>query len=323
MTKKQLHIPHRSRNIPMEVWVDYPGKIPPQWQAMAQHKGFRIDRRIRDKDHLVLECLVCEGHTAHHVYNLREAQPACAACQKSRRHSHARKVGFQLLRRDDTHRHNYHYLLPCGHVRVLQRGQVEKLQREGAKPGRLGHHCPTCHAQKEQSIAARWGWTLLGRDPEENPNYRLLAHDICGHHQRVATANMETGRFNCGKCGEGWVSAPSFLYMMRFRVPGFGHFVKLGYSRNPDSRLRYQLDLRSDVEAELIDKIEMPSGQVALRIERRLHRTLKTDYPTAVVSTTNLANWINVTSEVYIADLEPVIQQILDKLASSRRHKTK
>ena len=66
---------------------------------------------------------------------------------------------------------------------------------------------------------------------------------------------------------------------MRFGVPGLGWFVKLGYSLNPGSRLRYQLGLRRDVEAELIDEVPMPSGQVALRIEKSLHRQLKADHP--------------------------------------------
>ena len=85
-------------------------------------------------------------------------------------------------------------------------------------------------------------------------------------------------------------------------------FVKLGYSRNPESRLRYQLGLREDVEAELIDEVPVPSGQVALRMERALHRQLKAEHPEKVIPRDELAAWINVTSEVYTAEAEPIIR---------------
>jgi hypothetical protein len=314
--KKPLHIPHGSRNIADDQWSEFPRPIPELWEIIAEEKGYRIDRRVRDHLHVVLECLACGAHTAHRVSNLRSAQPACGGCQLAARLDDAAKAGFVFKRRDEAHRHYAIYTLPCGHDARLQQGRVAKLANEGRAPKGRGYHCDICYAKKLDRLASTLGWTLIGADTEGNPNYRLLWHDACGHSQRVATANLETGRFNCGGCGECWSAAPSALYMVRFWVPGLGWFVKLGYSRYPGRRMRYQLGLREDVEAELIDEVPVPSGQVALRMERALHRQLKAEHPDKVIPRDELAAWINVTSEVYTAEAEPIIRRMLDEVES-------
>ncbi len=316
--KKPLHLPRQSRDVAATDWTDQQRPIPAAWHAFAKRKGYRIDRRIRDRSHVALECLACGAHTAHKVYTLRSAQPACGGCQVAQQRGNAAKAGFVLKVRDEAHRHYATYRLPCGHEARLQRGRVAKLAAEGPVPGRDGFHCDICHLENLQQTAADWGWRVIGADPDGSANYRLLEHEACGHRQRVATANLDTGRFNCGGCGECWSAAPSNLYLMRFGVPGLGCFVKLGYSLNPGSRLRSQLGLRRDVEAELIDEVPMPSGQVALRIEKGLHRQLKADHPDKVIPRGELEGWINVTSEIYAAEAEPIIRRLLDEVESPR-----
>lgn len=317
-TKKPLYTPRRSRHVAAADWSEYPRRVPAAWRKIAKQKGYRIDRRVRDRLHVALECLTCGAQTAHRVYTMRSAQPACGGCQEAARLSDAAKAGFTLGARDEAHRHYASYTLPCGHETRLQRGRVARLAAEGPALGRDGYHCEICHKAKLADQAAKWGWTVIGDDTEGDANYRLLAHDACGHQQRVATGNIETGRWNCGGCGECWSAAPSALYLMRFRVPGRGVYVKLGYSRNPESRLRYQLGLRNDVEAELIDEVPTPSGQVALRLERSLHRQLKAEHPGMVIPRADLAEWINVTSEIYAAEAEPIIRRLLDDVESPR-----
>ena len=317
-SKKPLHTPHASSKKDKEIWREYHRTIPDDLRKIAGEKGYRIDRGIRDHQHVVLECLICGGHTAQRIATLRTAQPACAACQLAARQSDARAVGITMLRRDDNHRHHYWYRLPCSHEKRLQRTRVQRLARKGFVPNRSGFHCEPCHNQKLQDTAAQWGWSLVGADPDGNPNYRLLSHDACGHQQRVATANIETGRFNCGACGECWTSAESIIYMMRFRVPDFGTFVKAGFSKNPGSRMRQQLGLREDVEAEILDEVPTPSGQVAIRLEKDLHRRLRSAHPEKVIPREMLRPWIKVTSEIYTADAEPIIQRMLDEIESPR-----
>lgn len=321
MTKKPLHIPHRSRHVPAEDWVDFPRAIHARWQALATRKGFRIDRRVRDRLHLALECAVCGAHSAHKLHTLRTAQPACLGCQADRRANDAKAAGFELLSREEGDRHYNLYRLPCGHETLLQASHVGSLAKQGPVPGYIGYHCSICYGRKLNAMAVDLGWRLVGPDPQGDANYRMLAHADCGHQQRVAIANLDTGRFACGSCSDGWASDPSVLYLMRFRVPGQGRFIKLGYSNNPRSRMRYQLRLRADVEAELIDEVQMPSGQKALQLEKTLHRQLASDHPEAVIPQDMLAGWINVTSEIYADTLEPVIRRIFDGLEGPKRRK--
>ncbi len=318
---KYLHRPHRSRHVPAEAWVDYPGAIKDCWRVLADQKGFRVDRRVRDRLHLALECKICGAHTAHKLHTLRTAQPACLGCQGESRSSKAKQVGFELIKRDEDSPNYNLYQLPCGHQRLLQNARVEKLLKHGPVEGHSGFHCPICHTRRLRAMASTCGWRLVGSDPDRNPNYRLLSHNRCGHEQRVATANLATERFNCGGCGDSWSAAPSALYLMRFRVPGQGRFVKLGYSRNPTSRLRYQLGLAQGVEAELIDMVAMPTGQVALKVEKNLHRALQSGHSDKVISSEHLKSWINVTSEIYAAEMEPVIRRMFDRLEQTALRK--
>ncbi len=325
--KKPLHIPRRSRHVPASAWVDYPHPIPVGWHVTAKAKGYRVDRRVRDKDHVALECRRCGAHTAQKAHTLRSAQPACGGCQRAKQRGNAAKAGFIMGARDEAHRHYATYTLPCGHESRLQRSRLQRLATEGPAPDHDGYHCEVCHLEKLQQMAAKLGWRVIGADPEGNANYRLLAHDACGHRQRVATANIETERFGCGGCGESWMAAPSALYMARFDVATLGTVIKLGYSRNPGSRLRRQLGLRAGVEAELIDEVPMPSGQVALRVERNMHRQLKAEHPDKVIPRADLEGWINVTSEIYTAQAEPIIRRMLDEVESKHwprqaKHKT-
>lgn len=310
--KKPFYTPRRTRKVPAKAWVEYPGPIPKSWCVIAKAKGYRIDRRIRDRYHIVLECLLCGAHTVQRAFTLRTALPACGGCRLAKHRDNAVKVGFVLIDQDEAPRGYANYRLPCGHTTLLQRGRVQILAQKGAVPGRAGYHCVVCYTEKLQQAASSWGWSVVGVDPDGSTSYRLLEHVGCGHRQRVAISNIETGRFGCGGCGESWVSAPSWLYMLRFNVPGLGRLVKLGYSRNPESRLRYQLGLRHDIEAELIHKLRMPSGQIAQRFEKNLHRKLKTDHPCSVVLRTKLTGWINVTSEIYSAQAESIIRRMVD-----------
>lgn len=320
---KYLHRPHQSRHVPMEAWGDYPGAILEPWRALADQKGFRVDRRVRDRLHLALECKICGAHTAHKLHTLRTAQPTCLGCQAQSREGKANLVGLELLDRDnDNHQYNL-YRLPCGHESLLQNSRVDKLLKHGTVDGRSGFHCPTCYEKKLERIGAGPGWRLVGADPEGNPSYRLWSHQACGHQQRVAIGNVATERFDCGGCGDSWAAAPSMLYLMRFRVPGQGRFVKMGYSRNPRSRLRYQLGLAAGVESELIDVVQMTTGQVALKVEKSLHRALASDHADKVIPSEQLKGWINVTSEIYSAELEPVIRRMFDRLDTPEPHKAK
>lgn len=313
MPSPVLHVVLRDGGAPVALpVVDIP--LPPHWSAIARSKGYEIAGRVRDHLHLALRCTRCDTVSLARVFTLRTAQPRCPNCLRTARAGAAADAGAEFRRRDPQDTRYAFYGLPCGHEVRRQFGRVTR-----AAAGENGIRCGTCHAQGLDAEAKRWGWTLHGPDPEGDSRYRLYAHPAggCGGHvQRVARANMISGRFGCAACGEGWITAESAIYLMRFDLPNFGAVVKLGFSRNPGSRLDHQLKGHRDLTATLLRVVPMASGRLALCTERRMHADLRATYPKAVVPPPAYRGIIRVGSEVYDARLQPVIEAMLDRIAA-------
>lgn len=287
--------------------VDMPN--PPDWARIAQAKGFDLLARIRDHHHLALRCHACGGVNKVKAYTLRSARPQCQHCLESRWRASAQAAGATLLHRcPQSHKHVF-LRLGCGHVVRRQMGLVTRVAR-----GEVGFRCETCHSAREADEASARGWRLIGPDPEGEANYRLYAH-ACGHQQRVARANLRTGRFLCGGCGQAWPAAPSALYLMRFTLPDARVLIKLGMSRDPQSRLRHQLLRHDGVEAELLAHLPMARGQLALKLERRIHKHLRQHFPKQVVPRAVFERHLKVGSEIYEPVLEAPLRALFARIA--------
>lgn len=233
------------------------------------------------------------------------ARPQCPACQLSRLEAEAQAAGLTHLDRDPGDRHYSRYRAACGHV---IRRQHEMIRRMAA--GATGFRCATCHMAAEHAEARRRGWFRLGPDPEGDPNYRLYHHG-CGHMQRIARANIQSGRFDCAGCGQGWAAAPSYLYAMAFTLETGRELVKLGYARDPESRLTHQLLIDRRIPARILRLVSIPTGHQAICREKALHAHLRRTHPEAVVDPQVYACRIRVGSEIYDAELTPLILSLL------------
>ncbi|PYE80865.1 GIY-YIG nuclease family protein [Pseudoroseicyclus aestuarii] len=309
MSNLSIHYPRRSAAKAAIALTPWPAPIPPQWQRMAQQKGFTVTDRVGDRYHVLLRCRDCGGLTMAKAYTLRTAQPKCAACGDRALRDTAAAARLTFLRRDAEDRHYAVYRAPCGHE---VRRQLELVQRIAA--GKVQVRCETCFQAEVAAEAIAQGWQLLGPDPDGHDGYRLYRHG-CGHEQRVARVNMRTGRFACAGCDAGWAAEPNRIYLMRLDLEGVGVVVKLGHSRLPLSRMRYQLGLDPERRQELIHEVRMPSGHEALRVERGMHARLLREIPDLVVPREALeAARINVTREIYRAEAEPRLRSLLDDL---------
>lgn len=278
-----------------EITLPYLSPIAPQWKAAAAAKGFAITGRSRDRHHLALSCDVCGHVHASRIYTLMSAQPHCPACMIARLDQDATVASLTHLERDANNRHYSHYRAPYGHT---LRRQHEIVRRMAA--GTTGLRCETCHAASLVSEAQARGWELVGPDPQGNPNYRVYAHaDGCGATQRIARANMQSGRFGCVGCGEGWAASKSFLYAMHFTLPTGRGLVKMGYSRDPDSRLVHQLRIDRDMPCEILRRVPMPTGHHAVRVEKHMHAKLRGSHPQEVIDPQVYRDKIRVGSEIY------------------------
>jgi len=312
--QRRLHVPHRSRHVPMSAWVDYPRRVPASWHDFAREKGFRIHARVRDRLHVALECTTCGGLTAHKSYTLRTAQPRCGACAEAGLSDAARAAGLIFLRRDGRHHKYSLYRAGCGHV---VRRQFEFVERVATK--RTDLRCERCLRAREQNEASLQGWTRLGRDPKGNPNYRVYRHS-CGHSQRVARVNMAWGQVKCAGCGGAWNAQNSFIYLLRIEVQKIGlHILKLGFSRTPVKRHRHQLGLPRSARVELVRALPMATGHEACAQESAAHATLRRHHPDAVVPPEVYAGILNVRSEVYEAWAFDLIMGILDRIETAQR----
>lgn len=284
--------------------------IEPGWHAHANAKGFRIISRVRDRFHLSLRCAACGKAHDCKIFTLRTARPQCPHCQLKRLECDAQSAGLIHLRRDPTDRQYSYYRAPCGHEVRRQHGFVIRVA-----DGQAGLRCETCQAETETTEARERGWKLIGPDPEVDANYRLYAHEAgCGHRQRIARVNMLSGRFDCGQCGVSWTAAPSHLYLMRFSLADRFDVVKLGYARDPESRLTYQLQIDRQMPCQILRTVTMPSGHDAIRAEKNLHRRLRRAHPGALVDPAVWADRINVRSEIYHKSLLPVLMDLLDEV---------
>lgn len=313
MSSSLLHVVPRNGGAPVAVPVlSLP--VPPDWKAIAAAKGYAIAARVIDRLHLALRCERCGTLSLSRVFTVRSAQPLCPGCLKAKRSGAADAAGARLLRPDRDDTRYAVYALPCGHE---VRRQFELIARAAA--GETGIRCDTCHAAVLEAEAQARGWSVHGPDPAGDPRYRLYVHAAsgCGHLQRIARANIISGRVNCARCGTGWASAGSALYLMGFDLPGYGRVLKLGFSRDPASRLAFQLKPRSDLDGRLLHVVPIASGHRALCAERRLHAELRRRHPQAVVPQRAFRGLINVGSEIYDAGIKPEISLMLDALAQA------
>ncbi|VVT33282.1 conserved hypothetical protein [Roseovarius sp. EC-HK134] len=283
----------------------------PHWISSAKAKGYDIVARVIDRFHLALRCRLCGAVIKVRLFTLMSAQPLCPTCVQTGWISTAEAAGLTYLGRCPEDRHYAFYEAPCGHQ---LRRQIEILERVAT--GETGVRCDICHKENEQDEATAQGWRLIGRDPDGNANYRSYQHGACGHVQRIARVNMQSGRVGCGGCGEKWTAAPSHLYAMQFVMPNSRRLVKVGYSNNPASRLYHQLSRDPNMPRKLLRTIPVASGQMAITLEKALHRKLRDEHPDAVVDPDVYHGLIKVQSEIYDAALTAKILAELEAIAS-------
>ena len=286
----------------------FDGPIHRHWRDAAATKGFEIVARIRDRYHLRLRCRSCGGEHVAKLFVLMNTTPACPACTAASWQRDAEAAGVTHLGQDTADPHYGRYRFACGHE---GRRQMALIRRVAA--GETGLRCEICLNAREAAEARDRGWELIGTDPQGDPSYRLYRHG-CGQDQRVARANMQTGRFNCARCGEGWSAAGSEIYLMRFALADGDQVIKVGYSRDPVSRLRYQLKRDRDLRGWIRRTVRIASGHEAVKVEKGLHSLIRRHFPQAVIPPARYAEQLRVKSEIYSIGIEGTILALFDAI---------
>lgn len=297
-------------------WPLHTGDPKPEWIAAAKAKGFTFVARIVDRMHLALECHCCGHINKVRHFALTSTQPLCANCIEQVWQADAQAAGLTYLHRDPAHRHYAIYRMNCGHEVRRQFALIKKVAA-----GRTGLRCEICHEATEAAEAQVQGWELIGSDPEGDQNYRLYRHNDCGHKQRFARANVQSQRICCGGCGTHWPAATSYIYAMSFTLENGRELIKMGFSRNPWSRLHHQLVVDSEMPCDILRTVAIPTGREALSLEKRLHAKLQRSHPDLVIDPVVYRDQIRVTSEIYDASLTPVLLAHLDEIEAAIEQK--
>lgn len=284
----------------------YDRDIPDHWHDWADETGYEIVARVIDKNHLLLRCCACGGRMISKVFVLRTGTPRCPHCLEDRRKRLCFDAGVTFIEANGSH--DFRIRLRCGHETSRQQSFLERV-----KAGETEIRCDECLEARLQAEAEARGWGVVSSDPAGDKDYLFYTH-FCGHEQRVAIINMRTGRFTCGGCSDAWTRDPSYIYAMRFGLRSGRIAMKVGFSRNPWSRLRHQLVTDLDQDAELIRVIPVGTGHDAICREKRLHVVLRNLYPDAVLERAEFAGQVKVKSELYCASIEPEIMALLDDI---------
>lgn len=284
----------------------YDRDIPDHWHDWATATGYEIVARVIDKNHLLLRCCACGGRMISKVFVLRTGTPRCPHCLEDRRKRLCVDAGVTFIAANGSH--DFRIRLRCGHETSRQQSFLERV-----KAGETEIRCEECLGARLEAEAGARGWSVVSSDPQGDKDYLLYQHG-CGHEQRVAIINMRTGRFTCGGCSDAWTRSPSYIYAMRFGLTNGRIAIKAGFSRNPRSRLRYQLVTDLEQNAELLRVIPVPTGHQAICYEKRLHVTLRRHFPDAVLDRAEFEGEVRVLSELYCASIEPEIMALLDDI---------
>lgn len=92
----------------------FDGPIQPQWQEIAEKKGFEVRGRARDLYHLILRQVECGRDMLCKIFTLRTCLPTCPHCLDDRRRGLCDGAGVTFLGRYERP-HYFLIRLPCGH----------------------------------------------------------------------------------------------------------------------------------------------------------------------------------------------------------------
>jgi len=198
-------------------------------------------------------------------------------------------------------------ILSCGHRAQRQYGRIAIAANGGHALG-----CETCREDRYAAEAVGSGWRLVGPASRAKLGYRHYQHH-CGHDQDHAIVNVDNRQLDCASCGESWASKPSCIYLFQIELSD-RTVLKLGYSSNPQRRLRQQLGEAARTTGKILRVIDLPTGHDALKAEKKAHRTLRRTHGAFVVATDVFAGQIKTKSEIYTLAAEPIIHELMDEI---------
>lgn len=152
----------------------------------------------------------------------------------------------------------------CGHEKDINATTIPRGAFE----------CKECKKKSHIDKCLTFGLTLDGKSSDisgRHNNYRLP----CGHKRIIRADHAEEGSYTCLVCQDSFYTKESNIYLLKMTCKNdYFSWLKLGFSRNLDVR-RSNYGLGNDVVVEVLKKLKIESGELALKYEKAIHKKLK------------------------------------------------
>lgn len=203
------------------------------------------------------------GHEKDISYSnsLRENStgPACGQCQDIVKQSLFDKHNYQVI--EKITRDKYLVKKPCGHIShayIINMKTSDNIL------------CSLCNQDRHLEYCEKLGVEYLERVNAVEATYKFKC---CGATKKLHKVAVERGNCLCPSCGSGWMTKPSKIYLFQLETNEGFNFLKFGYGKDLENRVR-EYRLKDCKFKSLIYSVDLPSGQIAMKEELRIHSEL-------------------------------------------------
>lgn len=185
--------------------------------------------------------------------------PVCNQCQDEAKQSLFVKHSYEII--EKVTKDKYLVKKPCGHV---AHAYIPHMKSSDNIP------CLYCNLEKHLEYCEKAGVDYI---EQTNSAQALYKFKCCGTVKELYKVAVERGNCLCPSCGNGWMTKPSKLYLFELETDSGLIFLKFGYGKDLENRVR-EYRLKDCKFKSLIYSVDLPSGQIAMKEELRIHSEL-------------------------------------------------
>ncbi len=185
--------------------------------------------------------------------------PICKQCQKEAKDVLFTKHNYEVL--DQITKDKFLVKKPCGHI---THAYIDHMKHYDVI------ECRECIFERHLRFCENMGLEYI--EPR-SPTKALYKFKCCGAEKELFKIAVERGNCLCPSCGNGWMTKPSKLYLFEMETTSGFVFLKFGYGKDLNNRLR-EYRLKDCTLKNIIYTIDLPSGFVAMKEELRIHGEL-------------------------------------------------
>lgn len=198
-----------------------------------------------------------------HSNSLREGAsgPICSQCQDEAKQSLFTKHNYEII--EKITKEKYLVKKPCGHIAhayITHMKSSDKIT------------CSYCNLESHLEYCEKLGVEYL---EQTNSAQAIYKFKCCGAVKELYKIAVERGNCLCPSCGNGWMTKPSKIYLFELETNTGFAFLKFGYGKDLENRVR-EYRLKDCTFKSLIYSVDLPSGQIAMKEELRIHSELGT-----------------------------------------------